>query len=183
MKEFKLEDLEKAIDVANDQDTSLLHTPDPQAQIALLKEKLQNAEAISVSKEDDGQREANVDVEEVYKQLNELIKIGNTILQSANYAISSSPDSDNISATAALLGEIKDTMKEFTRLYHDKIKFERQKELEHLKAKHKQELLIAKQRIGGKELPGAVGEPTQLVEYNQESIIKKLLDMERAEKK
>jgi hypothetical protein len=112
-------------------------------------------------------KNGQVDINEVYKQLGGLVDTGKKILTAAEFLVDSSGDAESIAGSASLINAIKDTIKEFNRLYLDDMKFQRQFELEKMKQAHKKELLEMKLQKKDKKTIDC----EDLVEFNQEKIV------------
>lgn len=121
-------------------------------------------------------QEITVDPETIYNKLNGLINTGDKILKTAEYFVTSAPDSENISSAASLISSVRDVIHEFTIVHRDKLKFDQQMKIEEFKAQQKKELFLLKQQMNDK--PSNQSNEIEMMEYSQESIIDALLAKE-----
>ncbi|HPM74236.1 MAG TPA: hypothetical protein PLA71_00775 [Saccharofermentans sp.] len=111
-------------------------------------------------------------LEGVYTQMAELAKTGNELLETAKYSLESQPDNaEAIAGVASLLNSVKDTLKEFSKVYLMKVRFDQQKELENLKTENKKKLLEHKISVDSESGSNTTKD---LIPYSQEQLIKLL---------
>ena len=139
----------------------------------------QSTEDVSLTIPQDN-RLSSVDPNLVYNKLNNLVETGDKILKTAQYLIDSAPDADNIASASSLIGSIKDVVHEFTVLHRDKLRFEQQKEIERFKAEQKEKLLKMRANLFSKNTTTIESESVDTVEFSQEQIIEKLVELEDA---
>ena len=113
-------------------------------------------------------KNGQVNIDAVYDELGCLITTGKKILESAEYLVDSNQDSEAIAGAATMIGTIKDTIKEFNRLYLDNVKFERQCLLEKIKHEHKKEIV----KLKSANVKDDDESSEEMVPFNQEDIIK-----------
>lgn len=120
------------------------------------------------------QQNKDVDVDKVYGELASLISIGNDILKSAKYAVEVDPTAEGILAgTASMLNAIKDTVKEFSKIHMQNLRFNQQIELEKIKQRGKEKLL----KMRGTD--EAETDTMELVPFNQEDVIANLISEQK----
>ena len=127
-------------------------------------------------KEDESliKQNSEVDVTRVYKELSGLIEVGNDVLKSAKYAIDMDPTAEGVlGGAASVINSIKDTVKEFTKIHMQNLKFEQQKELEFIKQQGREKLVLLRQPDDEES------DDLATVPYNQEEIINQLNEMEK----
>jgi orotidine-5'-phosphate decarboxylase len=112
----------------------------------------------------------NVEVERVYNELENLISLGNGILKNAKYAVEMDPTAEGVLAgTASMMNAVKDTVKEFTKIHLQNLKFEQQVQLEKLKQLGREKIIELRKSDDDEEFEN-------LVPFNQESIIKEIME-------
>jgi len=176
---FDIKDLESILnnnstDLNNDIDDSLDETEEEEEE----EEEIKQTDLVKATSKIPVTQEATVDIEKIYGELDSLVKTGGKVLNAAQYLVETTPESENIASTAMLLSSIKDIVREFTRLYHDKIRFDRQKELEVLKIKGREKLIKLRHNLEGGT---PIGTTEDVVGYNQEEMIKKIIELENKE--
>lgn len=138
----------------------------------------------SVETSFDSKEEVSVDISKAYGELTELIKIGKEILQNAKYVIETNPDdSESIHAASNMMNSLKDTIKEFTKLYTGKLNHLHKKEIEQMKIKAKEKLLekkykLSQQLLQQKDPTKAIGSE-EMVPYCQEKIVEQIIEAEQ----
>lgn len=151
---------------------------DPSALDEVLDDAEEVHEIAERIEEDKAMIESNqaVDVNRVYGELEGLINIGNDILKNAQYAVEMDPTAEGVlGGAASMLNAVKDTVKEFTKVHLQNLKFQQQMELEKLKQQGREKLV--EMRHGEDD-----EENTHLVPFNQEEIIKGIVDQEKKAK-
>lgn len=115
----------------------------------------------------------SVDVERVYGELSTLISTGNEIIKNAKYAVDMDPTAEGVLAgTASMMNSVKDTIKEFTKIHLQNIKFEQQMQLEKVKQEGREKLVELR------KIDADVEDLTHLVPFNQEDIIRDIINSE-----
>lgn len=131
-------------------------------------------------------------VDRIYSELGELVKSGKTILEAANYAISSTdaPDGEVMSAAASMINSLKDVLKEFNKINYSEILHNQKKEIAEIQIKAKRELQerkieAMKEMLAMKNDNTINVTPNQIpmIEFSQEDIIKKLIEAEKKDVK
>ena len=121
------------------------------------------------------EKTGNVNVDKVYSELSELIALGSNVLKSAKYAVDMDPTAEGVLAgTASMMNAVKDTVKEFTKIHLQNIKFQQQVELEKIKQKGREKLIELRNQ--GKEVDGEVIDTTP---FCVEDIIEELNSYEK----
>lgn len=123
---------------------------------------------LQIESSDNSMIESNsdVNVDNVYRELEQLISVGNDILKTAKYAADMDPTADGVLAgTASMLNAVKDTVKEFTKIHLQKLKFEQQKELELIKQAGRERIVELRKQTG-EDIS-----PVDMVPFNQESVV------------
>ncbi len=143
-----------------------------------------SAETLQKESEEKPKLKVSLDnVDSIYQQFGEMIESGNQVLSSVKMILEENPDGEMLSGASALMNSIKDMMKEFTKLYNMKMRFEQQKELEMMKARIKQEQILLKsqetqklllQKLNPNQNPGISGQeaPLDMVSFCQEEVVK-----------
>jgi len=87
----------------------------------------------------------SLDMQQIFAELTKLVKNGNDVLENVKYVLRDNPDDGElVAATAALLGAIRDTLKEFTSIYKMTLKHNQNLEIEKIKISGKRDLLDTK---------------------------------------
>jgi hypothetical protein len=114
----------------------------------------------------------NIEVKRVYNELENLISLGNGILKNAKYAVEMDPTAEGVLAgTASMMNAVKDTVKEFTKIHLQNLKFEQQVQLEKLKQNGREKIVELRKTDNEEEYEN-------LVPFNQEDIIKEIMENE-----
>ena len=124
----------------------------------------------------------------VYDQLTELIKNGNDVFSTVKMMIEADPDAEMVHGAAQMLNAIRDTLREFTRIHIEEIRFSKRKELEEIKieARKKEleykyektkELLQIKNNT--KQIQSATGETEDLYPFSQEQIVETIVKTQK----
>jgi hypothetical protein len=117
-------------------------------------------------------KDEKIDVSRVYNELEGLISVGNQILKNAKYAVEMDPTAEGVLAgTSSMMNAIKDTVKEFTKIHLQNLKFEQQVQLEKLKQQGREKLVELRKTEPEEDYE-------DLVPYNQENIIKEIMENE-----
>lgn len=160
--------------------TSNLFNPNSLNMILDDAQDVHKVEEIALKLKDDDemiQQNSKVDVKRVYGELASLIEIGNDVLKSAKYAIDIDPTAEGVLAGASsVIHAVNDTVKEFTKIHIQNLKFEQQKQIEYIKQKGREKLVLLRQ-------PTDEEKDIETVPYNQEEIIKQLNEMEKVNDK
>ena len=110
--------------------------------------------------------------ESVFGELQQLIRSGNNMLSTIESVISSDPDNPEMyQGASSLINSVKDTMKEFTKVYMEDKRHRNKMELEMLKIQAREKLQKQKLDMGAIEADATVSGETGLVSYSQEAII------------
>ena len=106
-------------------------------------------------------------IQDVHNELNDLIQISKDMLQQGKYMMDVDPNSETIAAAATLVNSVRNVLNEFTTLYRDELKHQRQKELVDYNVAKKKELMQYKKTLDA----NGDGDDTKTVEYSQEALI------------
>jgi hypothetical protein len=109
--------------------------------------------------------------EAVFGELQQLIRSGNNMLSTVEHVISSEPDNPELyQGASSLLNSIKDTMKEFTKVYMEDKRHHNKMELEMLKITARENLVKQKFALGAIDAEGKTLDDGK-IPFNQEAII------------
>lgn len=113
--------------------------------------------------------------ETVYSKLSNIVCNSEVTLTKVQQLITldSAPNPELVSSAASLLNALNETLKEFTKIHLNKIKFEQAKELELLKANAKRELIEFK--IKESKKASAIDVPHDTIPYTQEDIVSTII--------
>lgn len=135
-----------------------------------------------------------VDINKVYDELTALVKSGNEIFATIKIVIEQNPDPEMVTSAANMLIAIRDTLKEFTKIYSSQMRFSQQKDIEMIRINAKKdqlqfkfdkmkEIIDAKAALvtGGnqKMLTGNDPNVQDMVPYCQESVINDIMKSEK----
>jgi len=137
---------------------------DAEDQVFEVSEKLEEDKTLIESNQ-------NVDVKRVYNELEGLISLGNGILKNAKYAVEMDPTAEGVlGGAASMINAVKDTVKEFSKIHLQNLKFEQQVQLENLKQAGREKLVALKNT--------EEDVPENLIPFSQEDIIKEIISNE-----
>lgn len=124
---------------------------------------------------------STVDISSIYNNMNSLITTGNTVLDIAKYASEIAPGEPGfgevLAGTSSLINSIKDVLKEFSKIYSDKISHERKVELEKLKIEGRKEIVREKAKYNN-PLGNSTIDNEELIEYKQGDIVSEIIKQE-----
>lgn len=125
------------------------------------------------------------DQSKVYDELSKLIQNGNFILETLKYHVENNLDNaELINGIANIMNSIRDTLKEFTKIYLNQIQFEQKLQIEKLRLAGRKELLDAKIKATNNLLNiQNNNQSIPLIPYTPENIIKEIIEIEKEEEK
>lgn len=137
---------------------------------------------------------SSIDINKVYEELTTLVKSGNEIFSTIKIVIEQNPDPEMVTSAANLLSAIRDTLKEFTKIYTSQMRFNQVKDIELMRINSKKdqlqfkfdkmkELVLSKNAPldsnGAKQITD--GQVVQdMVPYCQERIINEIMKAEKS---
>ena len=114
----------------------------------------------------------DVNVSEMYAELNKLMDVGKRAMASASYILESTGDAESISGVATMLTSLKQILGEYNKIHLMNLKFEQQKEFEQIKFNNRMKAIAARNSEGEGE------DIEDLLAYNTDNIIEAVLAQE-----
>lgn len=130
--------------------------------------------------------------DQIYLELSKLIRSGNELFDNIKVYSENNPENaELVTGASNLLGNIRESLKEFTKIYQMHLKHEQQKEIEVMRYEGKKALLSQKieavkqlkESANSNQLPTtSTGGEVQMLPFNQESIVAEIIKAESENK-
>lgn len=115
-------------------------------------------------------KNGDMQVDRIYGELEGLIAVGSELLTYGKYSVENETEGA-LMGLGSLLNSVNGTIKEFTKIHSQNLKFQQQQMLEQQKHENKMELLKYKQELSSAT---ADTDTTDMYAYSQEEVIKAL---------
>jgi len=124
---------------------------------------------------------------QIYEEMGKLVQTGNYILETLKFHVEHNLDNaELVTGVANVMNSIRDTLKEFTKIYLNQIQHEQKIELEKLKLTGKKELLETKIQAANNILNSGENskqlndkQSIPLIPFSPENIIKEIIKAEK----